>query len=514
MNGIVTVGQRLSYGLVILGLCVLCGCGSGSGGGSGGNTSTGAGGSQTLPNNFAETNPAVIESGDFRSVQLGSQQRPFRRAESFGCQLDFAIKGTDCTLNMLEAQPGSLEVSVDGAAYKTMDPPAINQFTTLTLFSGLADTPHTVSLKATNTVDVAQFVVDSVNMVAVKGSAPAILSMADVDGQDWGRQQYPLGSANVTPYIVPEAGTFVHQNNDDGTPTNGLFATTYADGSFILKAKCRSVRAFIYETGGKWQATVDGVNQPVVTLANTGTYNWETLASGLDPNQEHLIVLTNVGLGTTASHIYALMFPGGALSTSSPPPTRKVLAVTGHSIVAGAFLPDLSFAYYQGIAQAHNYAIASRGIGGSTFKQFPTGAAQFTVHSGQARIGEITSIQPDICIIDHFINDMNNAAGADPPETPADLQAALTDYLHKVLSQCPNTKFYLLGILDTLSQPAKTAAWNAAIQATVTALNSPRCQFIDPHGWIDPRADTFDGLHPNPQGSQKIASHLGPILFP
>ncbi len=492
--------------VVLLMISVLCGCGGGGGGNGGG-----GGGGGATPGNFAENNAAVTESGYFDSLNSVGDARTKRRFAAEGDQLDFVVKGTDCTLNYLTVSDQTLQVSIDGAAYKTMGVNTTNTWSTLSLFTGLADKAHTVSLKVApgKSTDVA---VDLNNMVTVKGAAPALANISTVDPVNWGNQYPVLPQGNASPYILAEAGTLTPKTNLNNYPTGLLISQTYADGSLIFRANCSEVRAWMFLDGAKWQATVDGVNQPVVTLPITLTYGWVTLASNLNPNTTHTIVLTCVNFNDYTA-IYSVMLPGGKI-TASAPPTRPVFQVEGHSIVAGKDLDDLTEVYYQNMAQSHGYAIASRGIDGSTFLTVAGSQPQYTTESVSARVTEVTAIKPAILVVDGFTNDMANASGVQPPETPAALQAGLQTYLATILAQSPNTHIYVLGILDRVGFESKIPTWDTAIQAAVTAQNSARCQYVSQTGWIDPTTDTFDGLHPNQQGSQKIAAHLSAIIFP
>ncbi|HEV2472302.1 MAG TPA: SGNH/GDSL hydrolase family protein, partial [Chthonomonadales bacterium] len=214
----------------------------------------------------------------------------------------------------------------------------------------------------------------------------------------------------------------------------------------------------------------------------------------------------------SGAFLYEVMTPGGTMDTTTPP-VRPIFEAFGHSIVAGELLDNMSEVYYQAMAQAHGYAIVSRGQPGSTFKEFPSGDPKYTSNTGQARVSEITSVQPKICIIDYFTNDLRDQPGDNPQESVTDLQAALQTTLPQLKAQCPNTHFYVLGLLDLKGRPRATQSlWDNMIQGVVQSLNSPNWTYINQEGVIDPTVDTVDGTHPNIQGSLKVAAHLEPLI--
>lgn len=484
--------------------------------GTGVSTGTGSGGTGPIPATsggkaFAATDPAVFQSGYFDSVTMGVSATRFVAQDT---QLDFYVTGTACALRCFASSNDAIAASVDGGALQTYTPTALNAWITLTLFTGLPDTPHHVTVKKANPT--ATLLLDSMQAITVQGKAPALIRPADADPVNWGAQQIPLVASDgksTTVGIADEAQTLYFRAQLSGYP-NALIVGTYAGGSLYCRATGSGVRLWMLQNGSRWQTTVDGVTQPVISVANTDQFGWVTLASGLNANATHTYVLTNVLRTNTYTTLYALMFPGGALVPQTLP-ARPILAVTGHSFVAGEFGLDLSQLYYLPLAQAHGYAIASRGFGGVTFLNTPGSPSPYSTNSVEARLPEIVAVQPDICVVDAFVNDVLIGNKVSPPETPERLQAGLQDYLTQALQQCPNTHFYILGLLDNTGFESRLPPFIAAIQAAVQAQNSPRCTFVSETGWIDPTTDTFsDGLHPNVQGNQKIAAHLAPILFP
>lgn len=526
--------MRYFAGACLLGLLLsLAGCGGGgnsvtpvaNNGGNGtgsnangnGSNSNGTGGTPiTSPpssggKTFAATDPALFQSGYFDSVTTGT---PATRFAGQDTQLDFYVTGTACTLRCQASSSDAIAASVDGGAFQTVKPSALNAWITLTLFTGLPDSPHHVTVKKANPT--ATLLLDSAQGINVQGKAPALVRPVDADPTNWGAQQIPIVASDgksTTAGIANEAQTLLFRARLSGY-ANSLIVGTYAGGSLLCRATGSGVRVWMLQNGTRWQSTVDGVNQPVVSVANTNLFGWVTLASGLNASATHTFVLTNVLKPTTYTPLFALMFPGGAL-LSQTPPTRPILAVTGHSFVAGDDGLDLTQLYYLPLAQAHGYAVASRGIGGVTFLDTLGSPTPYSTNSVQARLPEVVAVQPDICVVDAFVNDVLIRDKVTPAETPERLQAGLQAYLAQALQQCPNTRFYVLGLLDDTGIESRLPPFIAAIQAAVQAQNSSRCTFVSEAGWIDPKTDTFaDGLHPNVQGNQKIAAHLAPILFP
>lgn len=519
--------RKFSLYLLLLGvLLAAAGCGGG-GGASGGvprnpgdpgssstsggaNSGSGSGGTTagTVTKDFAATDPAVFVSGYLEDVMAGTPARSARRLASSGCRLDVAVKGTRCILNCFATAAQSLKITIDDGPPRVTAPTLLNAWTTLTLFNGLPDTLHHVTIQQVNAYPAA--LVDRDAMLTVQGAAPALQPMSAYAPGAWGSRAIPLvQNGVVAPGFLAEAGTFT-PGTRDGYP--GLLMTgTYPDGTVILRAKATAAYAWVGLNGSLWQATIDGTDYPVTPTYVANTYDWLCLAKDLRPDVEHVIVIRSVRPRLWAA-LGAVMLPGGDLS-STPPPKRPGIMAMGHSIVSGSGLPNITDVYYHLIAQKHDYAVASRGVGFSTLRRYDTTDPPLSTLSGEARIGEIISVQPDICLIDYFVNDFYHAQLA-PAASLTTFKTVLQNYLATLLQRCPNTQFVVLGILDNTLIPSDPAPWNAAIEAIVRAQNSLRCRFVSQTGWIDPATDLIGGIHPNVQGHQKLAAHLEPILFP
>lgn len=461
---------------------------------------------------FTANNSAIFQSGYFDTYSVQYPLKPGLRFASLNCQLNFTVHGTDCTLNCWAAFSPAVAISVDGGAFQALTPAVLKTWSTIQIFSNLPDADHTVALRQTGAYP--QFEIDQAAPLTVQGSAPALMRPSLTDPNSWGTQQYLLATqTGPASFLTSEANTLTLQRNAYGYPAL-LAPAAYTDGSLVFRATCSALCAWMYQGGGKWQVRdgLHGRNLPAVTIPNTGQFGWVTLGTGLNPAEEHFIVLTNLQKG---SGIYSLMLPGGGtINTSRAAPVRSIIAVYGHSIVTGAVLTDISQVYYQNFSQAHNYGIAMRGFGGSTFVQFPNNPdPKYNAQTGVARLPELVALQPAICILDYFTLDMSIGPTLSPPETPSMLQDALTSYLSSALAQCPNTQFYVLGILDRVGYSSQIPAWNAAVQGAVSTIADPRCHYVDQGGWINPYTQTTDGLHPNPTGNNLIGSKLGPIIF-
>ena len=91
----------------------------------------------------------------------------------------------------------------------------------------------------------------------------------------------------------------------------------------------------------------------------------------------------------------------------------------------------------------------------------------------------------------------------------ADYADATTIYersLNALKISNPNAKIYGMGILPKKWAPnPMLTPTNLSIQ---TACENAGVPFWDTSGWIDPIADTVDGIHPNEDGSKKIVAEV------
>lgn len=448
--------------------------------------------------NFSVQNAAVNLSGlftDFASFTSFEGHHLMHRVGT-DSRIDVVLTGTDCVTFVF----GQWGVSVDGGAETTIGD-ASGHVVSASVFSGLSDMAHTVSMRAIGDAFVDQDSTDSTHCTwSVTGAAPAIGAASG-----FGTQRILSGNS----YIAKD-------QNYTSTSNNGYtlyVSTAFAGPSLRFYATCSAVKIWTYGNLQKYRLYVDGVDQAtVVSAGNSGQFGWLTIASGLDSAAEHLyeVILTT----QNASYVYAVMTTGGTgLNTGKTPPARSLLAAYGDSIVAASAqgYPDTGSAFIQQLGLLKDWNVFNSGIAGSKVQD-----------SGTTRTADITGLLPqaDILFVLYGTNDAF-AAG----RTTTQLQADYTTMLNALTAGASNMVIYCLGILPRNDKTqAQIDPYNTAIQAAIAAASpNSKIHYVDTKAWnMASSAYTSggsfdstnfaDGLHPNPTGYLFMRDKLESVL--
>ncbi len=107
----------------------------------------------------------------------------------------------------------------------------------------------------------------------------------------------------------------------------------------------------------------------------------------------------------------------------------------------------------------------------------------------------------DAVVINLGTNDVGHSVGGE------EFQAAYVALLQRARAKYPDAALFAM---ETFRH-----RYVAETQAAVAAMNDAgddNVHFVNTEGWIDEATDTFDNVHPNDQGHQKIAAQLAPII--
>jgi lysophospholipase L1-like esterase len=473
----------------------------------------------------AQTNFSVNATGVVRGGTWTIQNGGGHNAITDGTpnrQLDFMVTGTACVFSNYYATGSNMGVTVRNASgtveVATFTPTVtINSWqTNLTLFSGLTDTPHWVTLRFPS-----QWLVDSDNTFGVTGAAPALT--------------YPTGFGLVTELTA--GGTAAHLLVTNFVVTvlggNSAYLATYPDSEIWFYATGDSIWVRTSSNLGKIRLiNVDTGNTYVATEGNTG-WEWIRVATGQGTSR-HLYRMSesvNVGGGQTfgvTEMMTDAATAGSGLDLTATIPAKPVLTVYGDSITEGTLGTGSQSwqAFGRRLAESQNYALYNLGFGGTNVSG--------TGNSGETTLRTNLAIASNAtyCVILYGTNDLhsNIATGT--------FQTSYQNMLTKLVTGMPACKFIVLGILPTIydshTQPqvdAYSVYIQNAIAATLVTNPSAHIQYVSTTPWNlagaayaaggayttfsnTPNFYTGDGggLHPNAAGYTVMASDLAPYV--
>lgn len=459
---------------------------------------------QSTTSAFALTNPAFLYGGVVSAPFALAGRTAFQLASGSGSRCDFVATGTAATVWMYHQTGFALNVSVDGGAETSVDITALanGAYGSGTLFSGLADAPHTVSFRA---VYVDQGTGAAGTGVEVTGAAPAVSTPAGYG------TFYVVDSFKAT--AIKSDGTGVYGAGTGQTPA---YSADVPNCALRFRATCTGIRIFGYAAGQKYVLHTDRANPIVVTAPNVGSavYGWIPIASGLDGAAEHEYQLSSGGSNLI---VYQLAIVGGTLNTATLA-ARPRWGVYGDSIGQGfsSTADYLDFLYQLGLTR--NVAVFNRATSGRAVSAAMNGA-----NAGESAgiAATLTSIAPelDLCIVELGTNDKN---GIGTTITILQFQASYYNMMKLLTDGTVATKFYCylpLAQYGTVGiQTAIMAAIGAGGNGSGTALSpaaQARCFYVGTAGWVlaPPSADfAADNIHPTNQGHGKIATQSASAL--
>jgi hypothetical protein len=278
---------------------------------------------------FAVSNAAFSLSGQFLRYPIATSRKSIQYKGN-NSQIDFTATGTDCTLRALVTTTGSnwLQVSVDGGAYTNlaMSGMTINTWTDLTLFTGLSDTAHTVSVRL-NIGGGSVVYIDFLTAISLTGAAPAI-AMTTGFGEIW-----DVWGGEFLTYAQSFGGLVSSAFNGYGNPPLAL-CTSFPDQGIRFWGRATDIKVWsINNTAHSFKLMIDGVASSLGKISgnSSGTYTWITMGTGIDNTVDHMFELVQVNSSTWSFGQVMLVGGTGLRKTISPSPKRGVVANFGDS---------------------------------------------------------------------------------------------------------------------------------------------------------------------------------------
>lgn len=454
---------------------------------------------------FSPTNAACTFGGTWLFLATGFG-RPCWQVTGDGSDIEFTATGTDLTLTIRCGVDNAWEIVIDGGAPSTVTITG-GSFVTITAFTGLSDTAHTVILRMKQGVTGGKQI-DSVNFGVLTGATPAVSLMTGFG----------------TTYLVASNtafagdGAFANVSNGNYTTPGNLQVTgrSVPDGGIRFKGTLTGLKVWTNKSSGIGAYPIrEAADQANGTLTTTGgapvLWQWLDIASGLDGTAEHEYFLS---VAATALFMPIQVMAVGGTINAAAVTNYTPYAFYGDSITLGAVGTSgdssLSFVHLVGMAARHG--VVNLGFNNSRVVYLGSNA-----DAGEHRTAEVTGLAtaPPVVVILYGAND---AGGVGAAYNAATYLASYTAMLNSIIAGLPTAKIYCFGMLPTSA--SGTYATNRAsvctqTAAAVAAVANSNVTFWSTDGVIDPDngVDTIaDKLHPSPTGYVKITNYVIRVL--
>ena len=435
---------------------------------------------------FTDTQASFGYMGFFDTTSVAGRRiydRPSAPAITAGVWFG-VIKGSSATMTAAAGDTSPYLVSVDGGAETT---PTLSAGR-ITLFSGLADTQHTVSIRSDNS-EAGQSVPTTGELFGVTGSAPAISAV--------GVQRF------IKDPTFPGLETFAQNAAKGGNwlpaypraitnPGGGV-----SGGSIHMRVKAADVWVFCALTE-VWTSVDSGAYTKNTLVANSTTpggvaCSWKKIAAlsgDVSAEREIIIVASATSSYNLSGQIEGVMVTGAGASIAAPSTSKTVVTMCGASQVEGAGATIGSVDIHRLQVPIPTLASAQIGAGGATIAAINTALSSWAP--------KLKAANRQTILLSVGINSADDAAFQ-------------TDY-QSLISTCLAqgfTKVICRGLLQTVSNTSK----NAKIAAAVVAAADARVIFADVSTWTAATTDTGspvvvmpDGSHPNDLGYDRMAT--------
>lgn len=450
---------------------------------------------------------AVIQSGRWEYAYLATK----RALVCFGnnSQLDMVINGSDASIFWAVTALGTnyMQASIDGGAFFNLAlPGAINTYTLVSLFTGLTDGPHTVTLRH-NAGTATNSYFQAVAGISVTGAAPSISAPS---ASSFGAVYRGPGGAFLRNFL-PEGVV-----NTDISSGHKRLVLSLPDSSVRFRANPTEIQAFVFRNGSQVRVSQDGVplGAGKVTLPNTSGYGWESLITGLDGAYH------NYHISSVAALIPAIInvnLIGGDIDPVTRLIQRAAARCIGDSITMGVGTADSSLAFPWRICQLKGYQCINRGVSG--IKQLET----TTAGNGSERNNpdyDVPNVYPDLIQLVIYNSGHNDNGLPNLGTSSSEYRASLIREFLKINGENPNayrlaispfdTSAYSTTIRDALADDMQAAA-SAAGWNYLRGCSSPgSANYTD--GPLTASSDLTDGTHMNNTGYTKIVNWLAPYI--
>jgi lysophospholipase L1-like esterase len=431
-------------------------------------------------------------------------------------QIAFTATGTALTINYDVAGTVVLKASVDGGAEATLTNGSVNEFTSVTVFTGLDDVAHTVVIRVTGAT-VANLFLAFTNVLTVTGAAPAFAA--------------PTGTGPVYPASALRGlggvdGLWCYQQNPIFSPgysypailaTSSVSVWPCTDSQVRFRSNATSLKLFLYRpaTGaGSIKVFQDGTAVGGVLACPTvggADMNWWEFVAGLDGAYHNYTVVV---VGNVGCYLVNIMTVGGVIDFATTyPRNRGAIGGIGDSITVGTSgtSGDSTLSFLYKLAVAKNRPSYNGGVGSAYLCSGIVGQVGTSMRYTDITHGSpTTTFDFVVCLIG--VNDI--ALSSNPPPTTG-FQACYQNMLQGIRRNVgPSCKILALGILDTSNAKAGPLrdTYNGLISAAVTAMSDANTSYVDTDDWITPATDCTDGIHPTSAGYDKIVTELSPLI--
>src|ERR1035437_53549 len=455
-------------------------------------------------------------------------------SSGYSDDMQFTATGTDLTLRVISGSVSPLSIYVDGGT-ATTPTLTVNTWTTLSVFTGLSDAPHTVVIKAQGVVS---FYVAQAACLSLTGSAPAMAVPAGLTG--------PNQVINANAAKLSKTGGFQVNATTGNNVTPWMFGVKannipFCDACVGIYAKCTGILVWsnFYGSAEKISLTIDSGAEGAdfaPTPITPGTYNewgWYTLASGLDGTAFHEYRFRSRE-GAANDYLYSFMCLGGdgnGITTHSWTDPTSIYAFYGDSITQG-----IEAAMGTGGSRWNFPWLVSQTMGVQCLNAGIRGAQTYgaAAPAGEIRFADVTaygSALTNIFIL-YGTNDLGHSV------TEANFKTAYTVMLNGIDTALQSSigatwyttcKVWCLAILfrgDSFDTgPPSRATFNADLVAAVGLTTNPsRFTLVDSSGWLISSDMSSSDPHPKPAtsatppfgsvGAGKIASGILALLGP
>lgn len=406
------------------------------------------------------------------------------------------ITGTDASFTMTAGGANPLSISVDGGAYTT---PTLTAGS-MPIFAGLTDTAHTVDCRLQAAyLGTGTYYTLASTALSVTGAAPAIALDAN-----YGPQVYAIGANSVFSNLLTDMNTYAMQVGP-GIGSSAYYSVPplSSTGGFsgnVARVRGRADRVMVLTNkNGSWIALEKDGTRIAAVKPTVTTYQWVTLATGLDDGSEHEWTIV-CGQGTGGQIIDMIMLGGSNASISATLPTaRSTIMCVGDSLTAsvdgggaGTTQGDGTLAYPYVLARLLGKDALAVGRSGT---QVLVGSQQIVNDLTQAvRTGTAPT----------HLGILYGRNNTDTSTTQTDY----TSMLNNILSYSQWTgKIVAITVPEIGSYATSGALVNAGIRNAVAAVGSSRVTLVEAAAQTTIGVGT-DGTHYNIAGHAQLGTFL------
>jgi len=395
---------------------------------------------------------------------------PTRRCLQPNSLLFLYLTGTSATIKCGGGGASPYTVTVDGVE----STPVISAGQ-MTLFTGLADVKHTVSVVVNpGYSQYGNWITTNADpTLSVTGASPA-MSTVPMEFNTW--TTFP-GKSTI--FTRPAPGSTI-------TPATErqVYDDVYGLGTVSFKAACDTIYVFAGDSPLLYSIDDGAPVQVSVTASATTVRHLSLLAAGLNTGL-HKYTIWQVNANGETQGVACLL--GGSVVSILPITSgTKTLTQFGDSITQGVGATAGAVETFQ-VGRSLGYAVAKWGVAGQTTSQLAALVPTYFTHCSP----------PDYLLLAIGRNDNGNLA------LQADYTACLQAF---ITAGC--TKIICRGILPNGSELWPTE--NAAIQAAIASFASKYIVFMNTSTWSG--IDYADGVHPTAAGYIQMAAYETPVL--